>query len=46
MTDTFRWWFCNSEAKRHEICTKLRKRAQIKIWKILREYVTKFTPLN
>ena len=30
----FREWFCNSEANRHEICTRLRQRVRIKIGRI------------
>ena len=30
----FRKWFCNSEANRHEICTRLRQRVKSKVWRI------------
>ena len=35
----FREWFCNSEANRHEICTRLRQRVRNKVSRISSESV-------
>ena len=35
----FRQWFCNSDANRHEICTRLRQRVKIKVLRISPECV-------
>ena len=41
----FSWRFCNSVANLHEIFTRLRKRVNIKVWKMSHKYV-KFHPMK